>query len=85
MQLIIFDLYGLCQEHGHRVSLEFNSVQDVEAVHRAVQQAVVHLCCEVSVLAVAPICSSDHYVIHLLPLPTCKHSTAEEQAQILPE
>ena len=24
-------LYGLCQEHGHRVRLEFNAVEDVEA------------------------------------------------------
>lgn len=46
-------LYGLCREHGHRVSLEFNAVEDVEAVYRATQQDVVHMCCEVSVLAVA--------------------------------
>lgn len=76
-------LYGLCREHGHRVSLEFNAVEDVEAVYRATQQDVVHMCCEVSVLAVAPICSSDYRAIPLLALPTCKRSTATEQAQII--
>ena len=25
--------YGLCREHGHRVSLEFHALEDVEAVH----------------------------------------------------
>ena len=41
------------------------------------------MCCEVSILAVAPICSSDYHAIPLLVLPTCKHSTATEQAQII--
>lgn len=25
--------YGLCREYGHRVSLEFHALEDVEAVH----------------------------------------------------
>ena len=76
-------LYGLCREHGHRVNLEFNTVEDVAAVCRGIQQDVVHMCSEVSVLAVASICTNDYRAIALLALPTCKHSTATEQAQIV--
>ena len=58
-------------------------MEDVEAVYQAIQQDVVHMCCEVSILAVAPICNSDYRAIPLLALPTCKYSTATEQAQIV--
>ena len=76
-------LYGICREHGNRVGLSFNSVDDVHMVVDAVQQSIIHLASEVTIVSVAPLRQANCTAIPLLALPTCKAETSDNQREMI--
>lgn len=50
---------------------------------RLIEQGKVHLYCEVSVIAVAPLRSSNYYAIPLIALPSCKRAPTDSQMQTI--
>lgn len=75
-------LYGLCREHGCRVGLNFNSVDDVHVVVDAVQQSIIHLASEITVVSVAPLRQDSCVAVPLLALPTCKAEVSDSQREM---
>ena len=76
-------LYGFCREHGKKMCIELNTAEDVFQAKQAVDQDEVHICCEMSVIAVAPLRSSNYKAIPLLALPSCKRATPESQMETI--
>ena len=61
--------------------IELNTAEDVFHAKQVVDQGEVHLCCEMSVIAIAPLRSSNYKAIPLFALPSCKRATPESQKQ----
>lgn len=74
-------LYGFCREHGEKLCIELNTAEDVFQAKQAVDGGEVHLCSEMSVIAVAPLRSSNYKAIPLLALPSCKRATPDSQME----
>ena len=77
------NLYGICREHGKRISLAINTVDDVQVVADAVQQGIVHLSTEITVIAVAALRETGYTAFPLLALPSCKADTGERQREMV--
>ena len=77
-------LYGICREHGCRVGLNFDSIDDVHVVVDAVQQSIMrHLASEVTVISIAPLRKASCSAVPLLALPTCKAETSDCQREMI--
>ena len=76
-------LYGICREQSHHISLAIDTVDDVQVVADAVQQGIVHLSTEVTVIAIAALQETGYTAFPLLALPSCKADTAESQREMV--
>ena len=76
-------MYGICREHGKRISLAINTVDDVQVVADAVQQGIAHLSTEITVIAVAALRETGYTAFPLLALPSCKADIGERQREMV--
>ncbi|PBK59574.1 hypothetical protein ARMSODRAFT_777510 [Armillaria solidipes] len=76
---------GVCREHGHCRSLEFNSMDDLEQVYKAIDEGQVHYASEATVGALG-VLDANTRLYHARPIlisGTCKREKGPEQAQVI--
>ncbi|KAH6911155.1 hypothetical protein BKA70DRAFT_1460357 [Coprinopsis sp. MPI-PUGE-AT-0042] len=83
--LMTNEIVGVCRQHGHKVSLEYSSQEDVVELFKAVDEDVVHFSGESTIGAVGVL--SDDTRIYgaraVLASSDCKREDANEHAKVL--